>query len=93
MVSALDRRVSALEAASGVNTEYYFTLIIFEDDGAQAEVARNWGANYLRKRGNDESTAQFEQRVSEETKKLGPKVSTMTRARYDEIAAQLDKET
>ena len=91
-MSLIEKRLSALEAARGDRFRKRGGLVIFDGDAAEIHTDIPPYSPYQRQRHSGESADVFQRRVMAEAGEYGPKPISMTRQKYEEIAARLDAE-
>jgi hypothetical protein len=84
-----EKRLSRLEAARNLRFQGRQVGVIFDADEADIHAG---SVRYKRTREASETPDEFQHRVTVETSKRGSKLVTMTRQRFDEIAARIKEE-
>jgi hypothetical protein len=87
-MTPFERRLTRLEAARNMRFQGRKVSVIFDADEADIHAG---SVCYKRTREANE-THEFQHRVTAEASKLGSKLVTMTRQRFDEIAARIKEE-
>jgi hypothetical protein len=84
-----EKRLARLEAARNMRFQGRQVGVIFDTDEADIDAG---SLRYKRTREANETPDEFQHRVTVEASKLGSKLVTMTRQRFDEIAARIKEE-
>jgi hypothetical protein len=84
-----EKRLARLEAARNMRFQGRQVGVIFDADEADIHAG---SVCYKRTREASETRDEFQHRVTVDASKLGSKLITMTRQRFDEIAARIKEE-
>jgi hypothetical protein len=85
----IDKRLARLEAANNIRLANRNAFVIFDGDIARVDTG---SLRYERARRPDEAQDDFERRIMDEAGRFGGRVSSMTQAKFDEIAARIQAE-
>ena len=88
-MTPFERRLRRLEAARNIRFANRHTCVIFDGDIARVDAG---SLRYERARRPDEASDDFERRIMDEAGRFGGRVSSMTQAKFDEIAARIQAE-
>jgi S-adenosylmethionine hydrolase len=87
-MTPFERRLCALEATRSIIFHGRDVLVIFDADEARIHAG---AVRHERARISDETPDDFERRVAIEAGRFGSRLITMTRQKFDEIAARLEE--
>jgi hypothetical protein len=88
-MNRFERRLLALEKSYAVRAIACDVFVVFGLDEARVDAGSH---RYERTRQADEAPDDFERRVMDEAGRFGGRVSSMTQAKFDEIAARIQAE-
>jgi hypothetical protein len=88
-MTPFEKRLARLEAARNIRFANRHTCVIFDGDIARVHAGSQ---RYERARRADEAHDDFERRIMDEGRRFGGSVSSMTQAKFDEIAARIQAE-
>jgi hypothetical protein len=90
-MTPFERRLIALEEARGVHLGNRNAFVIFDGDKASIRIGGP-AVTFERERRADEAPGAFKERVLDEARSFGGRVSWLTEEEFLELAARLDEE-